>query len=185
MKDKCLNCGKDVEIEKINIDELGKHATCPDCGSSFDVDIEIEKERGITISNLKKIGVTGHFGLHNLPIIGAPSTGKSAFMAEQMLSRAKEQGFVVVNYQREQDFEKQRLNKKFSEYLFGNDLYLGMVSMYGRKPKLIPDYLVEYKIDTFAKLSAEHELIKDKKSLHSSKIRAMIEKAYEIVTKPE
>lgn len=40
MKVKCLNCGYEFELEKCYNDELGDFAVCPECESSFDVDVE-------------------------------------------------------------------------------------------------------------------------------------------------
>ena len=36
----CLNCGKVFEFSGASKDEMGWHTTCPECESSFDVDIE-------------------------------------------------------------------------------------------------------------------------------------------------
>ena len=42
MKVKCLNCGYEFEVENYNEDELGKFVICPECESSFDIDVETE-----------------------------------------------------------------------------------------------------------------------------------------------
>ena len=39
---RCLNCGAEVESE-VYKDELGEFAYCPECGSSFDIDLKEEK----------------------------------------------------------------------------------------------------------------------------------------------
>ena len=43
MKVKCLNCGYEFELEKIYEDDIGTFTVCPDCKSSFDVDIDYSK----------------------------------------------------------------------------------------------------------------------------------------------
>lgn len=39
-KCKCLNCGKEFTLKSASNDNLGWHTTCPECGGSFDIDIE-------------------------------------------------------------------------------------------------------------------------------------------------
>lgn len=44
MKVTCLNCGREVEINRVEHDEVnleGFYAVCPECGSSFDLDYNI------------------------------------------------------------------------------------------------------------------------------------------------
>ena len=42
MKVKCLQCGREFELEKTKLycDSLGRFTVCPYCGGSFDVDVE-------------------------------------------------------------------------------------------------------------------------------------------------
>lgn len=43
MKDvTCMNCGHEFHLERTYIDENGLHTVCPECGSSFDTDEEVE-----------------------------------------------------------------------------------------------------------------------------------------------
>ena len=39
-KCKCLNCEKEFTLKSASNDNLGWHTTCPECGGSFDIDIE-------------------------------------------------------------------------------------------------------------------------------------------------
>lgn len=48
----CLNCGKVFEFTGASKDELGWYTTCPECESSFDVDIEKHLIRNGTIVKL-------------------------------------------------------------------------------------------------------------------------------------
>ena len=43
MKVKCLNCGYEFELKKVYEDDNGIFTVCPDCKSSFDVDIDYSK----------------------------------------------------------------------------------------------------------------------------------------------
>lgn len=43
MKTKCLQCDRTVEIAKIYEDSMGTFALCPECGGSFDVEIDPER----------------------------------------------------------------------------------------------------------------------------------------------
>ena len=44
MKLTCLQCGNEFE-GTVSKDDLGWHSVCPECGSSFDVDVPEEPER--------------------------------------------------------------------------------------------------------------------------------------------
>lgn len=43
IKATCLNCGTEV-VGEVEYDDLGAYMICPECGSSFDVDIEREEK---------------------------------------------------------------------------------------------------------------------------------------------
>lgn len=177
MKDTCLNCGKEVEIGVIFVDENGSHAKCPDCGSSFDVDTEIIDK----LKPLSKPYKFEHLGLNNIGLVGAPSTGKSAFAIEEMLHRANKEGLVVVNYTKELDNENERLNNKFMSYMCGLGRLIVPIGI--ERQKTVQDYLKENKINSFTALKKEWELINNKKSKLSSSMRKNIEIAYKTVTK--
>lgn len=187
MKDTCLNCGKEVEIAVINIDELGSHCICPDCGSSFDISAEIIPERnleGLVMRgrysrygcNLnadfvkhRPIGIMGHIGHEDIGLETARAISKLGF----------DPVVLINNGERVQEYQEE-----FNQYMFGDRLLMSMYSEYSRK-KTIPDQLKEVEIDSFAKLKAEWVLIKNKESQHNRTLRDAIMKAYEIVTKPK
>jgi hypothetical protein len=172
MKDTCLNCGKEVEIGVIFVDEIGSHAKCPDCGSSFDIDTEI-------INNLKPlsksfplsdVGLVGHIGLDHIDL------GRE--ILNNHLHKELGSGIIIV------DVEKEKINnfeKKFMSYMCG----LGnlIVPIGFEKQKTVQDYLRENKINSFVVLKREWELINNKKSKLSSSMRKNIEIAYKAVTK--
>lgn len=42
MKVSCMNCGHEFPLVRTYVDEIGLHTVCPKCGSSFDIDAEVE-----------------------------------------------------------------------------------------------------------------------------------------------
>ncbi|NTW91598.1 MAG: hypothetical protein HGA35_06700 [Erysipelotrichaceae bacterium] len=190
MKDTCLNCGKEVEIKFINIDELGNHSICPDCGSSFDISAEIMPQRnteGLTLRGRfnqygcdvntdfvkhKSIGIMGHIGHEDMFLETAKAMSRLGHDPVVLISNGKR---IEVAREYEQEF---------NQYMFGDRLLMSMYSEYSRK-KTIPDQLKELGVNSFAKLKAEWVLIKNKESKHNRVLRDAIIKAYEIVTTPK
>lgn len=43
---KCMNCNTEFFLKSASCDDLGWHTTCPLCGCSFDIDIELYKDSG-------------------------------------------------------------------------------------------------------------------------------------------
>jgi len=185
MKDTCLNCGKEVEINFINIDELGSHCICPDCGSSFDISAEIIPERNIEGLTLrgnykllgcdykpmkhKSIGVMGHIGHEDIGLETVKALSRIGCDPVVLINK----GAIVREFEQE-----------FNQYMYGDRLLMSMYSEYSHK-KTIPEQLKELGINSFAKLKAEWVLIKNKESKHNRVLRDAITKTYEIVTKPK
>jgi hypothetical protein len=187
MKDTCLNCGVEVEIKSIYIDELGSHCVCPECGSSFDTSAVIIPQRnteGLTLRGRfnqygcavdsdfvkhKSIGVMGHIGHEDIGL----ETVKA-------LSRIGCDPVVLIS----NGSRVEKFDQEFNQYMYGDRLLMSMYTEYSRK-KTIPDQLKELGITSFAKLKAEWFLIKNKESKHNRVLRDSITKAYEVVTKPK
>ena len=185
MKDTCLNCGKEVEIDVINIDELGSHCICPDCGSSFDISAEIIPQRnteGLTLRGRfnkygcdintdfvkhKSIGIMGHIGHEDMSLETVKALSRIGCDPVVLINK----GVIVREFEQE-----------FNQYMFGDRLLMSMYSEFSHK-KTIPEQLKELGITSFAKLKAEWVLIKNKESKHNRVLRDAITKAYEVVTK--
>ena len=45
LKVTCLNCGNTFATDSYELDDLGWHTTCPECGASFDIDYDGNPER--------------------------------------------------------------------------------------------------------------------------------------------
>lgn len=184
MKDTCLSCGKEVEIDSIFIDELGSHCICPECGSSFNISAEIIPERNteglVMRGNYKLLGCDykpiKHKDVGVCVGIGSHNIGLETVKA---LSRLGHNPVLINKVNVIPEYETD-----FNQYMFGERLLMSMYSEYSRK-KTIPDQLKELGITSFAKLKAEWFLIKNKQSNHNRTLRDAIEKAYEVVTKPK